>query len=116
MFGLTPKNADACNDLAWLLATCSDIKLRNPGRAVELAKKAVALAPKGGFYWKALGVAHFRTGDWKASITALEKSMALNKGGDIWDWFFLAMAFWQQGEKEKAQQVVRPGRPLDGQE
>ena len=43
-------------------------------------------------------------GDWKAAIAALEKSMELRKGGDSNDWFFLAMAHWQLGEKDKARE------------
>ena len=38
--------ATAENDFAWLLATCPDAKRRDPDRAVELARKAVELAPK----------------------------------------------------------------------
>jgi hypothetical protein len=30
--------------------------------------------------------------------------MQLRSGGDSHDWFFLAMAHWQLGEKEKARQ------------
>jgi tetratricopeptide (TPR) repeat protein len=33
-----------CNNLAWLLATCPQDELRNPARAVELARKACAAA------------------------------------------------------------------------
>ena len=33
---------------------------------------------------------------------AREKPMELRKGGDSFDWFFLALAHWQLGEKEKA--------------
>jgi tetratricopeptide (TPR) repeat protein len=46
--------------------------------------------------------AHYSAGDWKAAIEALKKSMELRKGGDSFDWFFLAMAHWQLGEKEQA--------------
>jgi uncharacterized protein HemY len=49
-------------------------------------------------------VAQYRAGDWKDSITALEKSMEFRKGGDSFNWFFLAMAHWRLGEKKKAQQ------------
>ena len=49
-----------------------------------------------------LGVAHYRAGDTKAAIAALHKSMELRQGGDGNDWFFLAMAHWQLGEKEQA--------------
>ena len=77
-------------------------ELRDPDRAVELAKKAVELEPKEGTYWNTLGVAHYRAGDWKAAIEALTKSMELRNGGDSFDWFFLAMAHWQLGDKPQA--------------
>ena len=35
-------------------------------------------------------------------MAALEKAMELRKGGDSFDWFFLAMAHWQLGDKEQA--------------
>ena len=41
-------------------------------------------------------------GNWKEAVATLEKSMDLRKGGDSSDWFFLAMAHWQLGEKDKA--------------
>ena len=37
---LMPDDTRTCNNLAWLLATCSDETLRNPARAVELARTA----------------------------------------------------------------------------
>jgi Flp pilus assembly protein TadD len=88
--------------LAWLLATCPDPKVRDPCRAVLLAKKAVELAQMEGSFWGVLGVAHYRAGDWKAAIQALKKSMDLRKGGASFDWFFLAMAHWQLGERDQA--------------
>ena len=33
-----------------------------------------------------------------------EKAMDLRKGGDCFDWFFLAMAYWRLGEKDQAHQ------------
>jgi tetratricopeptide (TPR) repeat protein/serine/threonine protein kinase len=99
---LDPRDAVAANQLAWLLATCPEPKYQDPARAVRLAKKATEIAPKAGTLWNTLGVAQYRAGDWKAAIAALDKSMDLLKGGDSFDWFFLAMAHWQLGEKEKA--------------
>jgi tetratricopeptide (TPR) repeat protein len=101
---LEPKNAGGHNGLSWLLATFPDARVRDPKRAVALAKKAVELAPKGGNHWNTLGAAHYRAGNWKDAVAALEKSMELRKGGDSVDWFFLAMARWQLGEKEKARE------------
>jgi tetratricopeptide (TPR) repeat protein len=90
------------NTLAWLLATCPEPKFRDPKRAVELAKKAIALAPKEGSYWNTLGVAHYRTEDWQPATTALLKSMELRQGGDSNDWFFLATAQWRLDRKKEA--------------
>jgi tetratricopeptide (TPR) repeat protein len=97
-----PDTLASMSMLARLLATCPDVKVRNPSRAAELAKQAVELAPNEGNYWNTLGVAHYRGGDGKAAIAALEKSMGLRKGGDSLDWFFLAMAHWQLGDKVQA--------------
>ena len=90
------------NDLAWLLATCPEVELRKPSRAVELAKKAVELAPKAGGFWNTLGVAHYRLGEEKAAVTALHKSMDLRQGGDAIDWLFLAMAHCKLGDLDEA--------------
>jgi tetratricopeptide (TPR) repeat protein len=99
---IDPQSAPAHNGLAWLLATVPDAKFRDSHRSIELAQKAVELAPKEGSYWNTLGVAHYRAGDWKAAIAAFKKSMALRQGGDSFDWFFLAMAHWQLGDKDEA--------------
>jgi tetratricopeptide (TPR) repeat protein len=102
---LGPRHPDTLalmNNLAWSLATCADPNLRDASRALELAKLTVELAPKDGNTWNTLGIAHYRAGDWKATISALEKSMELRKGGDSFDWFFLAMARWQVGDKKES--------------
>jgi WD40 repeat protein/Flp pilus assembly protein TadD len=99
---LDPKDAGDHNTLAWLLATCPDVKLRDPHQAVKLAKKAVQLEPKEGIYWKTLGVAHYRAGDWKAAVAALDKSSDLKKGGDACTWLFLAVAHHKLGNHDEA--------------
>jgi tetratricopeptide (TPR) repeat protein len=107
---LDPKSPESHNGLAWILATCADPKLRDPPRAVELAKKAVEWAPDIANYWNTQGVAQYRAGNWQAAINSLEKSIELVADNDIgggasgesWNKFFLAMAHWQLGEKEEA--------------
>jgi len=99
-----PETLRSMNDLAWLLAVCPDAKFRDPQRAVTLAKTAVELAPMNGAIWNTLGVAYYRSGDWKGAIEALKKSMQLRNGGDIFDWFFLAMAHFQLQHTEEARQ------------
>jgi tetratricopeptide (TPR) repeat protein len=97
-----PREARDRRDLAWLLSDCPNRQLRNVERAVSLAKEAVLLAPKGGDCWMTLGVAHYRAGDWKAAVAALNRATELRSGGDSTEWFFLAMAHWQLGDKQQA--------------
>jgi Zn-dependent protease with chaperone function len=42
---LAPEDVQVLNNLAWLYATCEDESIRNPRRAVELARRAAALDP-----------------------------------------------------------------------
>jgi WD40 repeat protein/serine/threonine protein kinase/predicted Zn-dependent protease len=92
------------NATAWFLATYADPQVRDPARALKLARRAVAQAPEQESYWLTLGVAHYRGGDWKASIAALDKALALG-AGDGAAGFFLAMAHWKLGGKERARQA-----------
>jgi tetratricopeptide (TPR) repeat protein len=101
---LKPEDASAYNSLAWLLATSPDSKFRDAGRARELAKKAVSLSPNNGDYWNTLGVAYYGTGEWQKAIEAFNKSMGLRDGGNSFDWFFVAMAEWQSGNREAARE------------
>jgi uncharacterized protein HemY len=97
-----PDNAQDANELAWFLAVCADPRFRNPARAVSFAQKAVNQVRQNGGFWNTLGMAQYRAGQWQKAVTALEKAMALGKGGNSSDWLFLAMAHWQLGEKEAA--------------
>jgi eukaryotic-like serine/threonine-protein kinase len=101
---LAPKWPTNLNNLAWLLATCVETNFRDATRAIELAKRAVELEPNQGGSWNTLGVAQYRAGQWKVAMETLKESIALRNGGDSFDWFFLAMANWQLGNKEAARQ------------
>jgi tetratricopeptide (TPR) repeat protein len=90
------------NELAWFLASCPDPQFRDPDRAISLAQKALQKVKDNGIIWNTLGIAQFRAGQWREAIVSLEKSMERNKGGDSYDWLFLAMAHWRLGEKEEA--------------
>jgi tetratricopeptide (TPR) repeat protein len=88
-------------NLAGLFSTGPVTEFWNPVQAVQHAKKAVDLDPRGGI-WNLLGIAYYRAGDWHAAVTALKKSLELRGGSECDDWFFLAMAHWKLGHKEEA--------------
>jgi serine/threonine protein kinase/tetratricopeptide (TPR) repeat protein len=102
---LYPENASAQNDLAWLLATCVEAKFRDPKRALELAKTAVELAPLNDTYWKTLGHAEYRSGNWKAAVQAFQRMKELGSAGDSLEWFPLSMAYWKLGDKDAARKT-----------
>ncbi len=95
--------------LAWFLANCQDAKLRDPAAAIVLAQQAVDLTPNSASYWNALGAAHYRAGHWDDSIRALNEAQKRRPEGHCLDWFFLAMAHWQAGEKQTAQDDCEQG-------
>jgi len=99
---LRPDFGPAFNALAWLLVTCADRQLRDADSAVDLARKAVALAPEDGWVLNTLGIAHYYAGDWNACIATLHRALGLRNGGDAFDWFFLSMAYGQLGDVETA--------------
>jgi tetratricopeptide (TPR) repeat protein/tRNA A-37 threonylcarbamoyl transferase component Bud32 len=101
---LKPDSLRASNDLAWILATSVDPRFRDPLRAVDLARKAAELAPRDAEVRNTLGVALYRAGDWSGANEALEESSRL-RGGDAYDWFFLALARWRSGERDEARRL-----------
>jgi tetratricopeptide (TPR) repeat protein/serine/threonine protein kinase len=97
-----PDHAWANHALAWLLANCPDANLRDPHQAVELARKAVRLAPKEADCWRTLGAANYRVGDWNAAVAALDRALQLRPAGDVGAWFFLAMARQKLRDRDAA--------------
>lgn len=91
--------SDALNNLAWALA-------HQPGtdakaEAIDLAERAVALAPGHAGYWNTLGAAYGRHGRWDEARRALERSVELG-GGTGFDHFYLALAYAQAGDSAAA--------------
>jgi tetratricopeptide (TPR) repeat protein len=93
------------NNLAWLLSTCAEDRFRDPNRAVQLARGAVALAQKDGNYWNTLGAAYFRAGQFPEADAAFARSMELRGGGDAYDWYFLAMIRHAAGQEPEANRL-----------
>jgi serine/threonine protein kinase/tetratricopeptide (TPR) repeat protein len=99
---LDPKDSGSLNNLAELLANCPDPTVRNPQRAIALARRAVDEYAEFGTSWNTLGAALYRGGVWQEAVAALEKSVELHKGGMHSDHFLLAMAQWRLGRTAEA--------------
>jgi serine/threonine-protein kinase len=106
---LDPKHAGAHANLAWHLATAADSKLRDPQSAVIHARTATDLQPTNAQHWSNLGVALLRGEEYQAAVESLEKADQMSSGGDLDHRFFLAMAYWQFGEQEKARLAFEQG-------
>jgi WD40 repeat protein/serine/threonine protein kinase len=99
---LSPRFAAWTNAMAWRDINLINAEPHHFRTAVALALHAVQSEPTNGEFWNTLGVVHYRAGNWNEAVAALEQSMKFRKGGDSFDWFFLAMVQWQMGEKELA--------------
>jgi hypothetical protein len=99
---LGPNRHDTHHCLASFLAGCSDPALRDPSRAIEEGRKAVALGPQVGSCRNALALAYYRADRCLDAIKSIEQAMALRNGGDSFDWFILALAHGQLGHQAEA--------------
>ena len=91
-------NARALNNLAWILATCQDPRLRAPARALELARRAVALHPAP-HALDTLAEAYFANGDITRAI-ATEK-LALKRAKTNRQVFLDQLAKFEKALKEE---------------
>ncbi len=100
-----PKLADAHTRIAWALVKKPDCSAQERSEALEHARKAVELNREDGGFHTTLALAEYRAGHWAESIAAAERSTELMKGVDApigANWFFVAMARWQQGGRDEA--------------
>jgi Tfp pilus assembly protein PilF len=75
---IAPEDSVALNNLAWLLATSSDASMRDGGRAVTLAVKAVeASGGRNPIFVRTLAAAHAEAGQFHEAIATAEAAKAL---------------------------------------
>ncbi len=110
----SPENPDANEQfdisrdaLARFLVTCPDEGLRDPAEAIRLAESVSERAPDDEFFQSTLGLALYRTGDFKKSLAAMSKARELGLQPDPTDDLYYAMALWQVDQKSAAQSLHR---------
>lgn len=69
---LFPRWVEVYNNIAWLLATCPDPRIRNGQKAVTLAQKAVELNPSADYY-ATLAAAHAENGAFEQAIAVQQQ-------------------------------------------
>jgi Zn-dependent protease with chaperone function len=74
---IPPISAEANNNLAWLLLTAQDRTLRNPQRALTLAKTALSLK-EGGYILDTLATAYWANGLIEEALAAEAKALRLD--------------------------------------
>jgi len=73
---LSPNHTRALNNLAWLYATCEDIKLRQPRQALQLAQRAAAVDPQA-HVLDTLAESYFVNGDASSALITAKEALAL---------------------------------------
>ena len=74
---LKPANPDVHNNLAWLLVTARDSSLRDPARAVTLARRAVELK-EAGYILDTLAVALWTAGAVREAMAAERRAVEID--------------------------------------
>ncbi len=74
-----PGDYSLLNNLAWLLVTVEDPALRDPRRAVGLARRSLMVAPENFSVWSTLSEAYYRAGDYPRALQAAEEALRLGQ-------------------------------------
>lgn len=74
---LSPRNAEALNNLAWIYVTAKERTLYRPERALALAEMAVKISPDAHIL-DTLAEARFRTRDFQGAVQAIQAALAQN--------------------------------------
>ncbi len=72
-----PLHPGLLNNLAWLYATASDPDVRRPDKAVELARRALVIAPDDYHVWSTISEAYFANRDFPRALRAAEEALRM---------------------------------------
>lgn len=103
-----PVSPDLMNNMAWLLLSCEDLQLRDPQRALSLARSAVVAKPLGSFL-DTLGLAYWANGFVEEAVAAEQQALLADPGAS--DYYqqqmdrFRSTSYQQNlGDKQKDEQ------------
>ncbi len=84
--GISPQSVSALNNLAWLLATCSDASFRNAARSIQLARQADQLSGGGNaLILRTLAAGYAEAGQFQKAIESGRAARRLAQvQGDSW--------------------------------
>lgn len=77
-----PEDFQGLNNLAWIYATAEDPSFRNSKKAVDLAQKALVLAPYDHHVWSTLAEAYYVAGDFERANDAILHLVDLATSGN----------------------------------
>ncbi len=81
---LNPNLAEVQNNLAWLLATCPELKYRNPQQALAHAKRAVSLTRgKRPEFMDTLAAAYYANGQYGQALDIQKKAVTLDPSNRV---------------------------------
>jgi tetratricopeptide (TPR) repeat protein len=106
-----PHSTGPRGELAWLLADCPALQLRDEARAMTMAQRVLQTDPASGFAWCVLGAASYRRGDWPAAVEALTKAVKLGPR-DCASLLYLAMVHHRLGTGEQARACYEKARAM----
>ncbi len=99
---LKPDIPESHSNLAWVLVLYPKRSQRDYDEALVLARKGVDFKPQEGSAYRTLALAEYRSGHWAQALAAGRWCLELENGGDVFNWFVLALAHWQQGDKDQS--------------
>jgi serine/threonine-protein kinase len=106
---IEPAAASHAHDLAWLLATCPDDSLVDPAASLQHARQAVELAPENARYLSTLALSTLRSGNADEAVELLDRARSLRGDWIDRDYYVLAMAQYEAGDPDQAQQSLAAG-------
>jgi WD40 repeat protein/tetratricopeptide (TPR) repeat protein len=101
--------AGLCNDVAWQSARPAQNS--QPGPALPLVEKAVALEPFNPIYQNTRGVVLYRLARYSEAMACLERNLRDDPTA-AFDLYFLAMSYQRQGRTDKARECFQRANSL----